>query len=252
MGWVFKSGDKGLGYYRDSGGLEVTMNLAEALFPTSSLPPATLQLDSLLPRGRPNAANSTTAPHCRNGASTAWQNTPLLTPSSGVPRLAASAVAAAASAIVASISASCPSQPAWQPPKANPAMDAAMSAKARSFMPGNVWHQTAIGMPTRWTIGTVQGKQRPVLIVDEAHHLRNDVLEELRLLTNYEMDSENRLCLLLVGLTELRRRLQMAVHESLEQRIVIRYHLGGLGRDELPSLNSRCAGAGLQAVPAPI
>ena len=48
------------------------------------------------------------------------------------------------------------------------------------------------------------------------------------------MDSENRLCLLLVGLTELRRRLQMAVHESLEQRIVVRYHLGGLGRDELP------------------
>jgi type II secretory pathway predicted ATPase ExeA len=80
----------------------------------------------------------------------------------------------------------------------------------------------------------LEGKQRPVLIVDEAHHLRNDVLEELRLLTNYEMDSENRLCLLLVGLTELRRRLQMAVHESLEQRIVIRYHLGGLGRDELP------------------
>ena len=51
----------------------------------------------------------------------------------------------------------------------------------------------------------LEGKQRPVLIVDEAHHLRNDVLEDLRLLTNYEMDSENRLCLLFVGLTKLRR-----------------------------------------------
>jgi len=40
--------------------------------------------------------------------------------------------------------------------------------------------------------------------------------------------------LLLVGLTELRRRLGMAVHESLAQRIVVRYHLGGLARDELP------------------
>ena len=80
----------------------------------------------------------------------------------------------------------------------------------------------------------LEGKQRPVLIVDEAHHLRNDVLEDLRLLTNYEMDSENRLCLLFVALTELRRRLQMAVHESLDQRIVMRYHLGGLGREELP------------------
>ncbi len=81
---------------------------------------------------------------------------------------------------------------------------------------------------------TLEAKQRPVLIIDEAHHLRNDVLEDLRLLTNYEMDSQNRLCLLLVGLTEIRRRLTMAVHESLAQRIVVRYHLSGLAREELP------------------
>ncbi|MBK5932316.1 AAA family ATPase [Halochromatium salexigens] len=81
---------------------------------------------------------------------------------------------------------------------------------------------------------TLEAKQRPVLIVDEAHHLRNEVLEDLRLLTNYNMDSENRLCLLLVGLTELRRRLTMAVHESLAQRIVVRHHLSGLMREEVP------------------
>ena len=75
--------------------------------------------------------------------------------------------------------------------------------------------------------------QLPVLVIDEAHHLRNDVLEDLRLLCNYEMDSENRLCVLLVGLTELRRRLAMAVHESLSQRLVVRHHLTGLDRDEL-------------------
>jgi type II secretory pathway predicted ATPase ExeA len=79
-----------------------------------------------------------------------------------------------------------------------------------------------------------EGKQQPVAIIDESHHLRHDVLEDLRLLTNYRMDSENRLCLLLVGLTELRRRLAMAVHESLAQRIVVRYHLSGLTREELP------------------
>ena len=33
--------------------------------------------------------------------------------------------------------------------------------------------------------------------------------------------------------TELRRRLSMAVHESLDQRIVVRHHLPGLARDEL-------------------
>ena len=81
---------------------------------------------------------------------------------------------------------------------------------------------------------TLEVKQRPVLIIDESHHLRNDVLEDLRLLTNFDMDSHNRLCLLFVGLTELRRRLSMAVHESLLQRIVVRHHLTGLARDELP------------------
>ena len=40
-----------------------------------------------------------------------------------------------------------------------------------------------------------EAKQLPVLVIDEAQHLRNDVLEDLRLLTNFAMDSQNRLCL---------------------------------------------------------
>ncbi len=78
-----------------------------------------------------------------------------------------------------------------------------------------------------------EAKQLPVLIVDEAQHLRNDVLEDLRLLTNFNMDAERRPCMLLVGLTELRRRLAMAVHESLSQRLVVRHHIGSLERNEL-------------------
>jgi general secretion pathway protein A len=74
---------------------------------------------------------------------------------------------------------------------------------------------------------------RPILVVDEAHHLRPDVLEDLRLLTNYQMDAENRLCLVLVGHPELRRRLTMAVHEALAQRIVLRHHMAALTREEL-------------------
>jgi type II secretory pathway predicted ATPase ExeA len=74
---------------------------------------------------------------------------------------------------------------------------------------------------------------RPILVVDEAHHLRPDVLEDLRLLTNYQMDAENRLCLLLIGHPELRRRLTMAVHEALAQRIVLRHHMAALTREEL-------------------
>ena len=40
-----------------------------------------------------------------------------------------------------------------------------------------------------------EAKQLPVLVVDEAHHLRNDVLEDLRLLTNFAMGAEQRMCL---------------------------------------------------------
>jgi type II secretory pathway predicted ATPase ExeA len=79
---------------------------------------------------------------------------------------------------------------------------------------------------------TVEARTRPVLIVDEAHLLRSDVLEEMRLLTNYAMDSESRLCLLFCGQTELRRRVAMAVHEALSQRIVVRYQLPPLSREE--------------------
>jgi type II secretory pathway predicted ATPase ExeA len=94
-----------------------------------------------------------------------------------------------------------------------------------------------------------EARQKPILIVDEAHHLRSDVLEDLRLLTNYAMDSDNRLCLLLVGHPELRRRLGMAVHEALAQRVVVRAHVPGLTREETgPYLQHllRLAGTELQ------
>jgi general secretion pathway protein A len=78
-----------------------------------------------------------------------------------------------------------------------------------------------------------ENRCRPVLVIDEAHLLRADVLEDLRLLTNYKMDAENRLCLILLGQSELRRRLGMAVHEALSQRIVVRYHLPALCREEI-------------------
>jgi len=92
-----------------------------------------------------------------------------------------------------------------------------------------------------------EARCRPVLVIDEAHHLRPEVLEDLRLLTNYKMDAENRLCLLFLGQTEIRRRLAMAVHEALNQRIVVRYHLPALTRDEIPAyLTHRLRRAGTE------
>jgi len=92
-----------------------------------------------------------------------------------------------------------------------------------------------------------ENRLRPVLIVDEAHHLRTDLLEDLRLLTNYAMDSENRLTVVLVGHPELRRRMSMAALDALAQRIVVRANVRGLTRDEMgPYLAHRLRLAGTE------
>lgn len=92
-----------------------------------------------------------------------------------------------------------------------------------------------------------ENRLRPLLIIDEAHHLRTDLLEDLRLLTNYAMDSENRLTLVLVGHPELRRRMSMAALDALAQRIVVRANVRGLTRDEMgPYLAHRLKLAGCE------
>ena len=92
-----------------------------------------------------------------------------------------------------------------------------------------------------------ENRLRPVLIIDEAHHLRTELLEDLRLLTNYAMDSDNRLTLVLVGHPELRRRMSMAALDALSQRIVVRASVRGLTRDEMgPYLAHRLKLAGCE------
>lgn len=68
-------------------------------------------------------------------------------------------------------------------------------------------------------------RRRVVLIVDEAHLLTPEQLEELRLLTNAEMDSRSPLALLLVGQPTLARQLRLGIFAALDQRIAMRYQL---------------------------
>ncbi len=68
-------------------------------------------------------------------------------------------------------------------------------------------------------------RRRVVLLVDEAHLLTPEQLEELRLLTNAEMDSASPFALLLVGQPTLARQLRMGVFAALDQRIATRYQL---------------------------
>ena len=71
-----------------------------------------------------------------------------------------------------------------------------------------------------------------LLIIDEAHLLQTGPLEELRLLTNFKMDSYDPFILVLSGQSDLRRVMEFAVMEPFNQRIAIRYHMPGLSPEQ--------------------
>jgi general secretion pathway protein A len=71
-----------------------------------------------------------------------------------------------------------------------------------------------------------------VLIVDEAHHLSADILEEIRLLTNLETPHDKLLQILLVGQPELDDKLDSPSLRQLKQRIAHRAHLAPLSLEE--------------------
>ena len=77
-----------------------------------------------------------------------------------------------------------------------------------------------------------QSGKTTLLIIDEAHLLQTGPLEELRLLTNFKMDSYDPFILILSGQSDLRRVMEFAVMEPFNQRIAIRYHMPGLSPDE--------------------
>ena len=64
-----------------------------------------------------------------------------------------------------------------------------------------------------------------MLAVDEAHLLAADQLEELRLLTNAEIDSASPFALVLFGQPTLRQRLRLGAFAALDQRVALRYAL---------------------------
>ncbi len=72
-----------------------------------------------------------------------------------------------------------------------------------------------------------QGRQG-VLIIDEAQSLADEVLEQLRLLTNLETSRRKLLQIVLIGQPELRQRLAQPGLEQLAQRVIARLHLPAL------------------------
>jgi general secretion pathway protein A len=85
-----------------------------------------------------------------------------------------------------------------------------------------------------------------VLIVDEAHNLEWDVLEEIRLLGNLENRRGKLLQIILAGQQELDEKLERPEYRQLKQRIALRCALRGFDLSEATAyINSRMARAGV-------
>ena len=78
----------------------------------------------------------------------------------------------------------------------------------------------------------LEQRKRTLIVIDDAHLLDDDLLEDLRLLTNFEMDAADPLIIMLIGHPALRRRLRKPVHLALLDRVRMQYRLEGLSRDE--------------------
>lgn len=72
-----------------------------------------------------------------------------------------------------------------------------------------------------------------VLIIDEAQGLSREQLEQVRLLSNLETEKDKLLQIILVGQPELNAVLENYSLRQLNQRIVVRYHISPLNKDEI-------------------
>ncbi len=78
----------------------------------------------------------------------------------------------------------------------------------------------------RTTLQDLARKGRYVLlVVDEAHLLAPELLNQLRFLLNSDMDSASLITLVLLGQPDLAHKLCFAPYEALYQRIAVRFHL---------------------------
>lgn len=86
----------------------------------------------------------------------------------------------------------------------------------------------------------------PIIICDEAQYLKTDILNDLKMLLNFEMDSKDYAVLILVGQPTLNDILSRTVHEALTQRIIVNYMFMGIDFGEVKEyIINRCDIAGI-------
>jgi type II secretory pathway predicted ATPase ExeA len=88
---------------------------------------------------------------------------------------------------------------------------------------------------------------QPVVIVDEAHLLDKEMLEEVRFLLNFKMDAQSPMALILVGQSEFWDKLQLQAYAAIRQRIDLQCKLPHMDRAQVGEyLNRHLAYAGAE------
>lgn len=91
----------------------------------------------------------------------------------------------------------------------------------------------------------IEKRMTPIFIIDEANYLNTAVLNDLKLLFNFEMDSRDRAVILLAGQPQLNSILSLNAHEALRQRLIMNYSMEGLSREEGRAyITGKLSGAG--------
>lgn len=83
-----------------------------------------------------------------------------------------------------------------------------------------------------YLIQKMQEDKNVILIIDEAQNLTPSVLEEVRMLSNLETDTEKLIQIILLGQPQLREKLKLKELEQLRQRVAVYYHLYPLTKEE--------------------
>ena len=119
----------------------------------------------------------------------------------------------------------------------NPALDAHELMKAIATEFGldvkGLDRLDTINAINQFLLKQVMAGRDSVLIIDESQNLTEELLEQVRLLSNLETDDRKLLQIILLGQPELRDRLDRPNLRQLRQRITVRYHLKPLTRPEV-------------------
>ena len=102
-----------------------------------------------------------------------------------------------------------------------------------AYPPGNTSIKVFVDCINAYLLDAHARGRHTVLIIDEAQNLSADVLEQMRLLTNLETNQRKLLQIILLGQPELATMLARPELRQLAQRIVARYHLGPLTKQEV-------------------